>query len=56
MDSKINQNKPRYDLDRWTANISALSWGNVSKYEALANKNILPEEDLLEKADAINKF
>ena len=33
IDSKIEQNKLQYDLDRQTAKISALSSGNISKYE-----------------------
>ena len=36
-----------------TAKISALSSGNVSKYEFLTRKDILSEKDLLEKATAI---
>ena len=46
---KIEQNKAQYDLDRQTAKISALSSGNVSKYEFLTSKDVLPEKDLLEK-------
>ena len=44
-----------YNLDRQTAKISALSSGNVSKYEWLTSKDILPEEHLLEKAVALGK-
>ena len=36
-----------------TAKISALSSGNVSKYEFLTRKDILSKKDLLEKATAI---
>ena len=36
--NKIEQNKAQYDLDRQTAKISALSSGNVSKYDVLVNK------------------
>ena len=46
---KIEQNKAQYNLDRQTAKISVLSSGNVSKYEFLTGKDILPEKDLLEK-------
>ena len=37
--------------------ISALSSGNVGKYEYLTGKDVLPEKDLLEKAqtDIANK-
>ena len=48
--NKIEQNKAQYVLDRQTAKISALSSGNVSKYEFLTDKDVLPEKDLLEKA------
>ena len=33
IDNKIEQNKAQYDLDRQTAKYSALSSGNVSKFE-----------------------
>ena len=36
--------------------ISALSSGNVSKYEFLTCKDVLPEKDFLEKAAAIKRF
>ena len=48
--NKIEQNKAQYVLDRQTAKISALSSGNVSKYEFLTDKDVLLEKDLLEKA------
>ena len=48
--NKIEQNKARYDLDIQIAKISTLSSGNVSKYEFLNGKDVLPEKDLLEKA------
>ena len=47
-----NQNS----LDRQIAKVSALSSGNVSKYEFLTGKYVLLEKDLLEKPAAINKF
>ena len=34
IDNKIEQNKVQYNLDRQTATISALSSGNVGKYES----------------------
>ena len=55
-DNKIKQNKAQYDLDRQTAKISALSSENVSKYEFLTWKYVLPKKNLLEKAAAINRF
>ena len=39
-----------FSVDRQTAEISALSSRNASKYEFLTGKNVLPEKDLLEKA------
>ena len=56
INNKIKQIKPQYDLDRQTAKISALLSGNVSKYEFLTGRDVLPEKDLLEKATAIKKF
>ena len=48
--NKIEQNKAQYVLDRQTAKISALSSGNVSKYEFLSGKDVLPEKKLAQKA------
>ena len=53
IDNKIKQNKARYNE---TTKISALSSGNVSKYEFLTGKGVLPEKDLLEKATALKRF
>ena len=44
INNKIKQNEAQYDLDRQTAKISTLSSGNVSKYEFLAGKDVLPEK------------
>ena len=43
INNKIEQNKAQCDLDRQPAKISALSSGNVSKYEFLTSKDVLPE-------------
>ena len=56
INKKIEQNKAQYDLDRQTAKISALSSGNVSKYEFLTSEDVLPEKKLLEKAARIKRF
>ena len=56
INKKIEQNKAQYNLDRQTAKISALSSGNVSKYEFLTEKGVLPEKDLLEKAATRKRF
>ena len=39
INSKIEKNKSQYDLDRQTAKVSALSSGNVSKYDFLTGKD-----------------
>ena len=56
IDNKIEQSKAQYNLDRQTAKISALSSGNISKYEFLTGKNVLPEKDMLEKAASFKRF
>ena len=56
INNKIEQNKAQYNLDRQTAKISALSTGNVSKYEFLTGKDVLSEKDLPEIAAALKKF
>ena len=43
IDNKIEQKKVQYNLDRQTAKISALSSKNVSKYEFLTGKDVLPK-------------
>ena len=42
INNKIEQNKAQYNLERQTAKISALLSGNVSEYEFLTGKYILP--------------
>ena len=49
INNKIEQNKAQHDLDRQTSKISALSSRNVSKYEFLTGKDVLPEKKLLGK-------
>ena len=56
INNKIEQNKAQYNLDKQTVKISASPSGNVSKYEFLTGKDILPEKDLLEKAATIKRF
>ena len=36
--------------------ISTLWSGNIGKYEFLVGKDVLPEEDLLEKAATIKRY
>ena len=40
INSKIELSKSQYDLDRQTANISALSSGDASKYEFSTGKDV----------------
>lgn len=54
--NKIEENIARYDLDRQTTKLSALSSENVIKYKFLAGKDVLPEKDVLEKAVTIRRF
>ena len=56
INNKIEQNKAQYDLDRQTAKISALSSGNVSKYEFLTDKDVLSEKRLVRKSCCIEKI
>ena len=55
-DNKIEQNKVRFNLYRQTAMISALSSENVSKYEFLTGKDVLPEKNLIEKVSASRRI
>ena len=50
INNRIEQSKALYDLDKEPTKISALSSGNVSKYEFLTSKDALPEKDLREEA------
>ena len=56
IENKIEQNKAQYNLDRQTAKVSALSPGNVSKYEFQIGKDVLPEKDLLQKAATMKRL
>ena len=56
IDNKIEQNKTQHNLDRWTAKISVLLSGKVSKYEFLTGKDVLSEKHLLEKAATMKTF
>ena len=50
IDNKIEQNKAQYNLDRQTANISAVASGNVSKYEFLTGKDVFTRKRLARKS------
>ena len=45
IDNKIEQNKAHYNLDIQTVKISTISSVNLSKYEFLTEKDVLPEKD-----------
>ena len=50
LDRKIKQNKVDYDLYRQNAEISALSSGDLDKYEYLTKKDLNSKPDPLQKA------
>ena len=56
INSKIEQKKSQYNIDRQTAKISALSLKNISKYEFLTDKDVLPEKSFLEKVAKMKRF
>ena len=56
INKKIEQNKAQYNLDRQTAKISALSSGNVGKYEYFTGQDVLPEKYLLEKVAKLKMY
>ena len=50
LDDKIRANKAQYDLDRQAAKISALSSGELEKYEYLSGGNLRYKPDVVQKA------
>ena len=56
INNKIEQKKAQYSLDKQTAKTSALSSGNVSKYELLTGKDVLIVKYLLEEAAALKRL
>ena len=51
LDDKIKAKKAQYDLDREAAKISALSSGELEKYEYLTGEDLGYEPDVIQKAD-----
>ena len=49
LDHKIKANKPQYDLDREAAELSALSSGELEKYEYLTGEDLGYKLKVLEK-------
>ena len=50
LDNKIMSNQVQYDLDRQNANISALSSGELDKYEYLTGEDLGYKPDVVQKA------
>ena len=50
LDKKIKQNEAQYDLDRKTAEISALSSKNLDKYEYLNGEDLNYKPNTVEQA------
>ena len=50
LDDKIKSDKAQYDLDRQTAKISALSSGELQKYEYLTGEDLRYKPDVAQKA------
>ena len=50
LDRKVRQNKAAYDLYRQNTEISALSSGDLDKYEYLTKKELIYKPDPLQKA------
>ena len=50
LDDKIKANKAQYDLDREAARISALSSGELEKYEYLTGEDLGYKPDVIQKA------
>ena len=49
LDDKIKANKAEYDLDREAAEISALSSGELEKYEYLTGEDLGYQPDVIQK-------
>ena len=50
LDNKIRSNQGQYDLDRQNAKISALSSGELDKYEYLTGEDLEYKPDVVQKA------
>ena len=50
LDDKIKANQAQYDLDREAAKISALSSGELEKYEYFAGEDLGHKPDVIQKA------
>ena len=50
LDNKIRSNQAQYDLDRQKVKISALSSGELDKYEHLTREDLGYKSDVVQKA------
>ena len=50
LDDKIRANKAQYDLDREAANISALSSGELERYQYLTGEDLGYKSDVIQRA------
>ena len=50
LDNKIRSNQSQYDLDRQNAKISALSSGELDKYDYLTSEDLGYKPDVVQKA------
>ena len=50
LDNKIRSNQAQYDFDRQNAKISALSSGELDKYEYLTGEDLGYKPDVFQKA------
>ena len=50
LDDKIRSNQAKYNLDRQNAKISALSRGELDKYEYLTDEDLGYKPDVVQKA------
>ena len=50
LDNKIRSNQAQYDLDRQNAKISALSSGELDKYEYVTGEDLEYKPDVVQKA------
>ena len=55
INDQIKDEKLQYDINRKAVNISALSSGNIDKYEYLTGKEMLPsnQQQIIEQAKFI---
>ena len=54
LDDKIKANKSQYDLDRKAAKISALSSGELEKYEYLSGEDLGYKPDVIQNLNLLH--